>query len=133
MIINNTRQKDELKSFVLYTLIGSIAVAFDNIIFNLLRIVNLNVYVTNFIAVNCGLTISFICNTFVNFKTKDNLFHRVLSFFTIGYAGMILSMISLHYGVILIGIREWIIKLISTGISGMVQFGFNKIITFREY
>lgn len=89
-------------------------------------------YVSNFISVNCGLTVSFICNTFIKFKKADNLVKRGGYFFIIGYIGMSISMVFLHYRVIFINISESLTKLISTAISGLMQFTLNKVITFRE-
>ena len=76
MIINSIKEKDDIKHFVMYVLIGIVAVGSDNVIFNYLRNFNLSMYVSNFISVNCGLTVSFICNTFINFKKADNLVKR---------------------------------------------------------
>ena len=122
MIINSIKEKDDIKHFVMYVLIGIVAVGSDNVIFNYLRNFNLSMYVSNFISVNCGLTVSFICNTFINFKKADNLVKR----------GGYISMVFLHYGVIFINISESLTKLISTAISGLMQFTLNKVITFRE-
>ena len=132
MIINSIKEKDDIKHFVMYVLIGIVAVGSDNIIFNYLRNLNLSMYVSNFISVNCGLTVSFICNTFINFKKANNLVKRGGYFFIIGYIGMSISMVFLHYGVIFINISESLTKLISTAISGLMQFTLNKVITFRE-
>ena len=126
MIINSIKEKDDIKHFVMYVLIGIVAVGSDNVIFNL------SMYVSNFISVNCGLTVSFICNTFINFKKADNLVKRGGYFFIIGYIGMSISMVFLHYRVIFINISESLTKLISTAISGLMQFTLNKVITFRE-
>ena len=54
MIINSIKEKDDIKHFVMYALIGIVAVGSDNIIFNYLRNFNLSMYVSNFISVNCG-------------------------------------------------------------------------------
>lgn len=132
MIVSNIREKNDIKHFILYTLIGTIAVLSDNLIFNVLRNMNISMYKSNFISVNCGLSISFICNTFINFKKSDNLLKRGGSFFIIGYLGMAISMVFLHYGVIIIGVNESLIKLTATAISGLLQFTLNKLITFRE-
>ena len=132
MIINSIKEKDDIKHFVMYVLIGIVAVGSDNVIFNYLRNFNLSMYVSNFISVNCGLTVSFICNTFINFKKADNLVKRGRYFFIIGYIGMSISMVFLHYRVIFINISESLTKLISTAISGLMQFTLNKVITFRE-
>ena len=81
MIINSIKEKDDIKHFVMYVLIGIVAVGSDNVIFNYLRNFNLSMYVSNFISVNCGLTVSFICNTFINFKKADNLVKRRILFY----------------------------------------------------
>lgn len=131
MIIDHIKEKEELRHFTLYVLIGALAVWSDNNIFNLLRNLNINMYVANFISVNCGLLISFICNTFFNFKKIDKLLKRGEQFFIIGYIGMGISMIFLHYGVIIMRINETLIKLISTIMSGLTQFVLNRSITYR--
>ena len=121
-----------LKEIFLYGIIGSFSAGLDSVIFFLLRKATIHLYFSNFIGINAGILTSFILNAFINFKTTDRLLRRAVRFFSVGYIGLLLSMVIIFFGVEVLGYREIIIKIFSVIIIAVFQFTLNKIFTFRK-
>ena len=121
-----------VKEIMLYGIIGSCCAALDSGIFLLLWKSGINLYAANFISINVGICTSFLLNTFINFKVKDKLKIRGVKFFSVGYAGLLLSMIVMHIGVKALGAKEILVKIVSVFIVAAVQFTLNKLFTFRK-
>ncbi|AZU63994.1 GtrA family protein [Neobacillus mesonae] len=127
-IINN---KILLRQMILYGIIGGISALTDSVVFYYMH-ETLGVYTSNFISINVGITLSFFMNTFLNFKTKDNLLKRAASFFAVGYTGLLISMLIMFVGVELLQCDEMPVKLFSVIVVAALQFLLNKLITFRR-
>lgn len=119
------------KQLFLYGIIGAFSSGIDAILFHFL-VYRVNVYsiVANIFSVLVGILISFFLNLNFNFKVKDRVFFRFLSFFTVGVLGLLLST-----GIIALGEKLYwnifITKIGSIFIVAMVQFILNKLISFR--
>lgn len=90
------------------------------------------ILLANFIAMNLGMLVSFFLNTFFNFKKKDNLKKRFISFMTIGYSGILLSTIVILILNLIFKKHFVMVKLISIFIVAAYQFVLNKLFTFKE-
>ncbi len=121
-----------IKEILLYGIIGATSAALDAISFTLLRNVNLNFYLANFISINLGITLSFFLNTYFNFKKKDKVVKRAARFYFVGYIGLVLSMVIMHVFVKMMGFDETIVKLLSIVFVAVTQFILNKIFTFGK-
>lgn len=121
-----------IKNFFLYGIIGSFSAGLDTLVFYFLRLYDWNLYITNFISINLGITCSFLMNAFLNFKITDKIFKRATRFFTIGYCGLSMSMFIMYLGVDVMQFRDIIVKIISGFIIALFQFLLNKFITFRR-
>lgn len=121
-----------LKQLFLYGIIGATTATIDSVVFIILQRAYIDKYVANFISINIGIALSFILNTFFNFKVKDNLFRRGISFFSVGYLGMLLSMGILYLGTDILKFDSIVIKLLSVIIVAVFQFILNKLITYKE-
>ena len=120
-----------LKQFIKYGIIGGICAGLDYFLSILIHSsLGINDFIANFIGVNSGIALSFILNTFLNFKQTDDIWRKALSFFGIGYFGLALST-----GIIWIGnqlsLDFKISKLVSTVVVALIQFVLNKLITYR--
>lgn len=119
------------KQLFLYGIIGAFSSGIDAILFHFL-VYRVNIYsiVANIFSVLVGILISFFLNLNFNFKVKDRVFVRFLSFFAVGVLGLLLST-----GIIALGEKlDWdifITKIGSIFIVAMVQFILNKLISFR--
>lgn len=119
------------RQMFLYGIIGGISALTDSTVFYFLHD-NMGVYTSNFISINVGITLSFFMNTFLNFKTLDNLLKRAVIFFAVGYTGLLISMFIMYLGVEILQIDEMPVKLSSVFIVAAIQFLLNKLITFRR-
>lgn len=121
-----------IRQLLLYGIIGGGSSFIDTVSFIKLRNLGLEVYAANFIGINIGITVSFFLNTFLNFRTKDNLKKRAISFFTIGYIGLVMSMVLMFMGHTLMNIEEIVVKIASIFIVAACQFILNKLFTFKN-
>lgn len=121
------------KEVLLYALIGGGSSALDTCCYILLtRYIGIKEIVSNFISVNIGITCSFLLNAYCNFKKTDKIRKRALSFFTVGYLGMLLSSLILYIGTTQFLIDDIVVKIASIGIVAIFQFCLNRLITFSR-
>jgi putative flippase GtrA len=120
------------RELFLYGIIGGFSASLDSVCFFFLRKLCINLYLSNFISINLGISSSFILNTFFNFKMPDKLLVKAFKFFSIGYAGLLLSMLILHIGVKFFGWKDIIVKVCSVFFVAIFQFTLNKAVTFRR-
>ena len=117
----------------LYGIIGGTSSAIDMICYTLLsRFTPIHDLLANFIGINIGIAISFLLNTYFNFKKTDSIKKRAISFFSVGYLGLLLSMLIMFLGVEVANINDLIVKLCSIVIVAAFQFVLNKLITFGK-
>lgn len=126
------KYKNLFKEMILYGIFGLFAASMDTLSFMLLSKIGLSLLAANFISVNIGIAISFLLNTFLNFKKSSKLGQRALKFFGVGYMGLALSTFIMWYGVTIMHQKQIIIKVISVVIVAAVQYLLNKFITFRK-
>lgn len=125
------KHKYLIREIVLYGIIGGIAASTDSFVFYLLS-GRIDMYASNFISINIGITLSFLMNMYVNFKVFDRIIKRAFSFFTVGYTGLCLSMLILFMGVELADLPKMDVKILSVFLVAAVQFTLNKLITFKK-
>lgn len=117
----------------LYGVIGVISAASDSGLYYVLtRFVSLNELLANFISVNVGITISFLLNTYVNFRKTNKIGKRAISFYAVGYAGLGLSTLLLFIGVHYFHIDDFAVKIASIFIVAAFQYVLNKFITYGK-
>ena len=121
-----------LKEGFLYGIIGLTTSTIDSLTFLFLRKLQVNIFFANFIGINVGITLSFFLNTFFNFKQKDHLVKKAISFFSVGYVGLCISMFIMWLFVKVLKWNEIIVKIASVFIVAAIQFILNKLITFRK-
>lgn len=126
------KYKNLFKEMILYGIFGLFSASMDTLSFMLLSKIGLSLLAANFISVNIGIAISFLLNTFLNFKKSSKLGQRALKFFGVGYMGLALSTFIMWYGVTIMHQKQIIIKVISVVIVAAVQYLLNKFITFRK-
>ncbi len=122
----------ERKQFVLYVFIGGSAVLVDLVTFYILHnIIDIKSELSNVISVIIATFYSFTLNTLFNFKKKDKLQQRFLLFFGISMVGMLVSTGMLWLFSTIMGADANIVKVISLPIILILQYSFNKKITFK--
>ena len=120
-----------IKEMFFYGLIGGTTALIDTAVYTLLtHVFSINELISNFVGVNIGIALSFILNTVFNFKKKDYIKKRAVSFFSVGYLGLLVSMLILWIGVDVLHINDIYVKLCSVVIVAAFQFVLNKLITY---
>lgn len=133
--LNNTVRIDRLfiKHAIIYACIGAIASTTDSLLFIVFtRKFGIWYLIANFLSVNIAMTLSFLLNTFLNFKQTKNLLKRAIFFYGICYFGLMVSMGILYVGISLLGFSDIYVKIFSVLFTGCFQFTFNKLVTFRK-
>lgn len=121
-----------IKEIFLYGIIGGISAGLDSIAFASIAKLGVNIYIANFISINLGIITSFMLNTYLNFRVKDNIKRRMMSFFGVGYIGMVISTLILYVGNDIWGLHIMFVKITSVVIVAAVQFILNKFITYKR-
>lgn len=120
------------KQFILYSFIGLSGVALDFAVYLGLVSTGLPPFIASMISVSFGIINNFFWNAFYNFKRRDHLLMRFLSFYAIGAVGVVLSaliIILLHN---IIGMDDIIAKVLSVPFVVVFQYWFNKNASFAE-
>ncbi len=115
-----------------YVLIGITGIFVDFGIFAILfNLFNINPIVANALSGCCSITSNFTLNALFNFKTRNRLLARFLSFFGIALGGIAITSITLnifHEG---LGVNANIVKFVSLIVIVVVQYNLNKVISFN--
>ena len=121
------------RNLILYGLIGIFCAGLDFSIYTLLCHFAIMSYLcANIISIHVVIFCSFILNRSINFKVKDRVTVRFLSFYAVGLTGLGISELMLYLLVTLCGIEEVPGKLLSIIVVALVQFMLNKYITFSK-
>lgn len=120
------------KQFIIYCMIGAFTSLTDTLVFYILRKLNVNLFIANSIGINVGITLSFLLNTFINFKMTDKLKQRAIKFFMVGYIGLCISFVIMYIGVKILNQKEMLVKLVSIVLVAIIQFCLNKLFTYRN-
>ena len=121
-----------LAELVRYCLIGVTGATLDAVLFWLMTRAGVYYQIANFVSVTCGIVNNFFLNAFFNFKTKNRLFRRFCSFYTIGMLGWGVSALLLWLFIERCGIRPLPSKLAIIFIVTALQFTLNKTFTFAR-
>jgi putative flippase GtrA len=122
-----------LRETFLYAIIGGFSAFTDSCFYYLFtRWFLLSELFSNFLSVNIGIAISFLLNTFVNFRKTSNLHKRAMSFYLVGYMGLGLSTLLLFVGINYLDINDLIVKFVSIFVVAAFQFILNKTITYGK-
>lgn len=121
------------KSFIIYSFIGveGLFVEFGTY-YLFTRILDINYFIANISAIALAVLHNFILNNFFNFKTKDKVLLRLISFYSVALIGLVLSNIFLYIFFSKIGINDLIVKILSMPIIVAIQFYLNTRVTFKK-
>jgi putative flippase GtrA len=121
------------RQFVLYCLIGASGATLDFLIYSaLVKLADLNVQIANAIGYTSGTVLSFVLNSRFNFKTKDWLTLRFVSFCAVGLLGWSASAAALYLLINRCGLNNYLAKLLTIAIVVLVQYNLNRLISFRQ-
>lgn len=123
----------QYKNFIFYIIIGVSGIVLDFIIFYILTTKFLLFYqYANFISVSAGISNNFLWNALVNFKVKDKIIKRFLSFYIVGLIGLGISALFLYLLIDIIRQPVFLAKASVIIIVPIIQYILNKTISFRK-
>ena len=121
------------RQLIVYCIIGCTGAALDFVVYALLTgCVGLHYQLANFLSVSFGIINNFFLNRQFNFKTKDKMLKRFISFYAVGMFGWALSAGCLWLFIEEVGLNALVAKLGTIFFVTVVQFCLNKFITFRK-
>jgi putative flippase GtrA len=121
------------RHFLFYAIIGFSGAGIDyGVYILLLKFLGWNYLWANILSTSIGITNNFILNAFLNFKVRDRLFKRFLSFYGVGLLGLVVAMALLWAQVGLIGISPVIAKLLTIIVVVLLQYNLNKRLSFAR-
>lgn len=124
---------NRFRNLILYGIIGGFCAGLDFGIYTALCYWNIMPYLwANIISIHVGIFTSFVLNRSINFKVKDKVKTRFLSFYTVGLVGLGISTLMLWLMVDMSHWNEIVCKLITIVVVALVQFLLNKHITFKS-
>lgn len=118
--------------FLRYAIIGITGVIIDFILFLILVKIGVPAVIASIVSVSIAIVNNFLLNAYLNFKKKDHLWWRFLSFYTVGATGVVLSALFIVLFHNIIGISEIYAKLLSVPFIVVFQYLFNKYASFAE-
>lgn len=120
------------RNLILYGLIGSFTSFLDFCIFTLLfSCVGIHYLFANCCSVLVGISTSFLLNRRYNFKVKDHVRRRFVTFLCVGLCGLVFSNFILYVGIDCLHANNMLVKILSIVLVVGFQFLINKFVTFR--
>ena len=105
----------------------------DFLVYSLLvRYANLNVQPANAIGYSSGTVLSFVLNSRFNFKTRDWITLRFISFCVVAFLGWSASATTLSVLINRYGCNKYLAKFLTTFVVVLVQYTLNRAISFRQ-
>lgn len=122
------------RNFILYSLIGFSGVFIDMITFLILfNLLNIDKNISTTISTSLGITNNFILNAVFNFKVKDKIFIRFITFYGVGMVGLVLTLVIFYIFVDVLKLNANIVKAGSIIIVVIVQYTLNKKLSFKKF
>lgn len=121
------------RQLIVYCMIGCTGATLDFVVYALLtNVAGMHYQLANFLSVSFGIINNFFWNCYFNFKTKDKILKRLVSFYSVGMFGWALSAGCLWLFIEVMSVNVLIAKLGTIFFVTVVQFCLNKFITFKK-
>ncbi len=130
--INKLFHSEGLIQLIKYVLIGVVGLVVDLETYLILTYFNLNVEIANIISSTCGIVNNFFWNSYTNFKVRDRMLLRFISYFLVGQITTVFTTVSLFIFATKLGFPHLIVKVVATFVATLIQFVINKVVTFRK-
>jgi putative flippase GtrA len=126
LFLNNRR-------FVLYCIIGLTGTTLDFCLYSaLVKWTGMHYQIANAIGYASGTVLSFTLNVLLNFKTRDWLPLRFLSFCGVAFLGWASSAGILFVTVGRLGLDKYLAKLVTMVVAVLLQYNLNRLLSFRK-
>jgi putative flippase GtrA len=121
------------RQFALYCLIGASGATLDFTLYSLLAgLGGMHVQLANAIGYASGTLLSFALNARFNFRTRDRIPLRLVSFCTVGALGWLSSAALLHVAIVRLGLDKYLAKAMTIVVVVLLQYNLNRIVSFRK-
>ncbi len=121
------------EQLILYCVIGASGATLDFLVYSLLvKTALLQYQAANAVGYTSGTLLSFFLNAHFNFKTRDWLALRLLSFCTVALLGWATSAGTLYLLVHRLGLDKYLSKLATMVVVVALQYNLNRLISFRQ-
>jgi putative flippase GtrA len=118
--------------FICYVLIGTTATLLDmGVLYLLSDVIGWDDILSNCISVFLGISLSFILNSRFNFKKTDRIIIKFIYFFAVCLIGLMIGSVIFEILYVELDVMKFAAKLISVISAGILQYLFNKNVTFR--
>lgn len=138
-LIDIVEKKTKLsRKLILYVVIGGTGVALDLMIYSVLANIvfvsdgDTGPLIANTISSSTATVYTFCLNVLFNFKVRDKLFMRFVSFFLVGLVGLAVSNTIIWIFVSNLNWGKNIVKFMTLFVVLVVQYNLNKHISFRS-
>jgi putative flippase GtrA len=130
----NTIFPPVLVQFGIYAGIGVLGALWDIGIFAVMNmLLGSNLLILSFFTgKTIGIIHNFFLNAIFNFKANDNLLRRFAKFYLIGLIGIGVGAVALQVAVKTLGFNSLISNIVITFIVALIQFGINRVVTFKK-
>lgn len=130
--INKLLHSEGLIQLIKYVLIGVVGLVVDLGTYLILTYFNLNLEIANIISSTYGIVNNFFWNSYTNFKVRDRMLLRFISYFLVGQITTVFTTVSLFIFATKLGFPHLIVKVVATFVATLIQFVINKVVTFRK-
>ena len=121
------------RRFALYCVIGLTGTALDfSVYFALVKWAAVHYQIANAAGYAAGTVLSFTLNAMLNFKTRDRLPLRFLSFCTVAFLGWSSSAGILFFTVRRLGMDRYLAKILTIFVAVVLQYNLNRLFSFRK-
>ena len=121
------------RQFVLYCVIGASCASLDFLLYSFLVWLEVHHQIANAIGYTSGTVLSFLLNARFNFRTRDWLTLRFLSFCSVAFLGWAASSAGILYATVdRLGWNKYLAKLATIVVVVLLQYNLNRLISFRK-
>jgi putative flippase GtrA len=121
------------RQFFLYCLIGASGASLDFLVYAaIVKWGGGHYQIANAIAYASGTALSFTLNATFNFKTRDLLVWRFISFFSVASLGWAVSAGILQMTVGWLDWNKYLAKLMTIFATVLLQYNLNRLLSFRK-
>ncbi|MGO8837783.1 MAG: GtrA family protein [Limisphaerales bacterium] len=121
------------RQFFLYCVFGASGVTLDFLTYSaVVRWGGGHYQIANGIGYAAGTALSFALNAGFNFKTRDWLPLRFISFFSVAALGWAVSAGVLHFTVGRLGLDKYLAKVVTIFVVVPLQYNLNRLFSFRK-
>ncbi len=121
------------RNLILYCLIGCVGASLDFCVFSCLTVFGgIHYQTANVISISVGIITNFFLNYYFNFKSKNKLLLRFISFYLVGMLGLGISCALLWFLIDCCKINVICAKIGTIVLVTIIQYTLNKLISFRK-